>query len=121
MKFPMSTSEIRVVPIDELPWSNISREFVGADFGVRVSAILVEAPPGRGPGLHRHPYDEIFFTIEGQATFRIGEDEERDARPGEIVVAPAGHWHGFVNSGEGTLRLIAIQGSPAYDTEWHQG
>jgi mannose-6-phosphate isomerase-like protein (cupin superfamily) len=118
MKFSMSTSEPRVIPIDELPWSNIAREFVGAEFGVGICAILVEAPAGRGPSLHRHPYDEVFFILEGRATFRIGEEAEREAGPTEIVVVPAGNWHGFVNSGEGTLRLTAIQGSSSFQTEW---
>jgi mannose-6-phosphate isomerase-like protein (cupin superfamily) len=121
MKFPMSTSEVRVVPVDELPWSNIARELVGAEFGVGICAILVEAEPGRGPSLHRHPYEEIFFTLEGRATFRIGDQGEHEVGPGEIVVVPAGHWHGFVNSGEGTLRQIDIHVSPSFDTEWHRG
>ena len=75
MKFAMSTTPLRSIRIDDLPLSNIAREFVGADHGdVGVCVILVDAPPGRGPSLHRHPYEEVFITLEGQATFFLGED-----------------------------------------------
>jgi mannose-6-phosphate isomerase-like protein (cupin superfamily) len=118
MKFPMSTSTVRIVKRDELPLSNIARELVGSEFGVGICAILVDAPPGRGPSLHRHPYEEIFITLEGTATFFIGEDEQREVGPDEVVVVPAGQWHGFVNSGDGPLRQIDIHVSPSFDTEW---
>jgi mannose-6-phosphate isomerase-like protein (cupin superfamily) len=114
----MSATAVRIVPVDELPWSNIARELVGTDFGVGICAILVDAPPGRGPSLHRHPYEEVFITLEGTATFSIGEDEQREIGPGEVVVVPAGTWHGFVNSGAGPLKQIDIHVSPHFDTEW---
>ena len=37
---------------------------------------------------------------------------------GEIVVVPAGQWHGFVNSGEGPLRQLDIHVSASFHTEW---
>jgi mannose-6-phosphate isomerase-like protein (cupin superfamily) len=119
MKFAMDTSDVRIVKLDELPLSNIAREFVGEDHGgAGICAILVDAPPGRGPSLHRHPYEEVFITLEGQATFFLGRDEQREVGPGEIVVVPPGQWHGFVNSGDGPLRQIDIHVSPSFDTEW---
>lgn len=111
-------SAVRIVPVDDLPMSNIARELVGTDFGVGICTILVDAPPGRGPSLHRHPYEEVFITLEGTATFSIGEDEQREIGPGEVVVVPAGTWHGFVNSGDGPLKQIDIHVSPHFDTEW---
>ena len=42
-------SEVEIVRLDELPLSNIAREFVGADHGgVGICAILVEALPAPG-------------------------------------------------------------------------
>jgi mannose-6-phosphate isomerase-like protein (cupin superfamily) len=115
----MSPIETQVVSLDGLPLSNIAREFVGADYGgVGICAILVDAPPGRGPSLHRHPYEEVFITLEGQATFFLGEDERREVGPNEVVVVAPGQWHGFVNSGDGPLRQIDIHVSPSFDTEW---
>jgi mannose-6-phosphate isomerase-like protein (cupin superfamily) len=117
----MSTIDFQVIRRDALPLSNIAREFVGEDHGgVGVCIILVDAPPGTGPSLHRHPYEEVFITEEGRATFFVGEDEQRDVGPGEIVVVPPGQWHGFVNSGDGPLRQIDIHVSPRFETEWRE-
>ena len=111
-------TDVEIIRIDELPPSNIAREFVGNDHGgVGICAIFVDAPPGRGPSLHRHPYVEILITQEGHATLLLG-DEQREVGPGEIVVVPAGQWHGFVNSGDGPLRQIDLHLSPRFETEW---
>jgi mannose-6-phosphate isomerase-like protein (cupin superfamily) len=112
---------VHVIHQDRLPFSVIAREFEGADNGgAGISLLFVDAPPGRGPGLHRHAYEEIFILQEGQATFTAG-DEEREARAGEIVVVPPYTPHRFVNSGEGPLRLTAIHASPRFVTEWLEG
>jgi mannose-6-phosphate isomerase-like protein (cupin superfamily) len=111
-------TEVEIIRIDELPLSNIAREFVGDDHGgVGICAIFVDAPPGRGPSLHRHPYVELLITQEGRATFFLG-DEEREVGAGEMVVVPAGQWHGFVNSGDGPLRQIDLHLSARFETEW---
>jgi mannose-6-phosphate isomerase-like protein (cupin superfamily) len=111
-------TDVEIIRIDELPPSNIAREFVGDDHGgVGICAIFVDAPPGRGPSLHRHPYVEVLITQEGRATFFLGDDE-REVGAGEMVVVPAGQWHGFVNSGEGPLRQIDIHLSSGFETEW---
>ena len=111
-------TDVEIIRIDELPLSNIAREFVGDDHGgVGICAIFVDAPPGRGPSLHRHPYVEVLITQEGRATFFLG-DEEREVGAGEMVVVPAGQWHGFVNSGDGPLRQIDIHLSSGFATEW---
>jgi quercetin dioxygenase-like cupin family protein len=114
------TSEVEIIRVEDLPLSNIAREFVGEDHGgVGICAILVDAPPGSGPSLHRHPYPEVIITQEGTATFFVGEDgEQHEVATGEIVVVPAGQWHGFVNSGDGPLRQIDIHVSAGFDTEW---
>jgi mannose-6-phosphate isomerase-like protein (cupin superfamily) len=107
-----------VVRQEELPWSVIAQEFVGEDHGgVAISFLLVDAPPGRGPSLHRHPYDEIFIVQEGEATAVVG-DEERQVRAGDILVIPAHTPHAFQNSGEAHLRQIDIHASPRFVTEW---
>jgi mannose-6-phosphate isomerase-like protein (cupin superfamily) len=77
---------------------------------VNVSFFLVESPPGRGAGLHKHPYEEVFVLQEGEATFTIGEDVIA-ARGGQIVVVPADVPHKFVNSGSGPLRQVDIHPS----------
>jgi mannose-6-phosphate isomerase-like protein (cupin superfamily) len=111
-------SAARVVALDELPATATARELVGADHGgAGVCLIFVDAPPGHGPSLHRHPYEEIFVVQEGEATFVAG-GEEGIARAGEVVIVPAGVAHSFVNSGDGPLRQLDIHVSPRFDTEW---
>jgi len=111
-------SGIEVIERDDLPASNFSREFIGADHGgTGVSFILVEAEPGRGPSLHKHDYDEIFIVLEGQATVFTG-DEEMEIRGGQVVIVRAGQPHGFTNTGDGPLRQIDIHLSDRFGTEW---
>ena len=105
------------IRLDDLPLSNIARELEGHLHGAGVCVIFVDAPPGRGPGLHQHPYEEVFIMQEGHATFTVG-DEKIEAGPGDILIAPANTPHGFVNSGDGPLRQIDIHVSPRFDTQW---
>jgi mannose-6-phosphate isomerase-like protein (cupin superfamily) len=92
-------------------------EAIGAELGTSVSIISVDAAPGTGPRLHRHPYDEVFVVLEGEATFTLG-DVRQVARAGEVVVAPAGVAHAFVNTGSTRLRQVDVHLSPRFDTEW---
>ena len=108
---------MRVLSLGQLEATSLVRELVGEDVGAGVCIIFVEAPPGTGPSLHKHPYEEIFIVQEGEALF-VASDEERVVRAGEIVVAPAGTPHRFVNSGTGVLRQIDIHVSPRFVTEW---
>jgi mannose-6-phosphate isomerase-like protein (cupin superfamily) len=45
-------------------------------------------------------------------------ETEITARPGEIVIAPAGAPHRFANTGAGELRLTAIHPATEMTTEW---
>jgi quercetin dioxygenase-like cupin family protein len=122
MSFGASVSlqdmSVQVFRQEELPLRDIARELVGDDHGgVGVCVIFVDAPPGGGPGLHKHPYEEIFIVQEGEATFIAGEEEQR-AWGGDIVIVPADTPHAFTNSGDGPLRQIDIHVSPRFSTEW---
>jgi mannose-6-phosphate isomerase-like protein (cupin superfamily) len=74
--------------------------FAGAVFLVKASAestagafsIIEELEPLDTP-LHVHANeDELFYVVEGEHVFRIGE-EEFPARPGAVVFAPRGVPH----------------------------
>jgi len=93
------------------------RHYEGDANGARVSLILADAAPGDGPRLHRHEYEEVFAVQAGSVRFTLG-DETVDAAPGDVVVAPAGVPHGFVNSGSEQLRMVAIHVSATFVTEW---
>jgi mannose-6-phosphate isomerase-like protein (cupin superfamily) len=84
--------------------------FEGAQYGSNVSFFLVTSDPGQGPGLHRHPYDETWSVLEGEATIVVG-DRTFVARAGDTAVAPADTWHRFTNTGSGTLRIVCIHAS----------
>jgi len=104
----------------ELPSSEIGWEFQGSQYGdTNVSFLIIDAPPGSGPKLHSHPYEEIFIVQEGQVTFTVG-DATIEATGGQIVIVPADTPHKFVNSGTGSLRQIDIHPSPRMITKWLQ-
>jgi quercetin dioxygenase-like cupin family protein len=94
-----------------------SFEARGEDIGASVSIIAVETAPGDGPALHRHPYNEVFVVLEGEASFTLGATS-RAVRGGEVVLAPAGVPHRFINSGRGILRQVDIHENPAFQTDW---
>jgi mannose-6-phosphate isomerase-like protein (cupin superfamily) len=106
-----------VLTQQELPLSNIARELVGADHDVEVCVIFVDAPPGRGPSLHTHPYVEILIVQEGEGSFTVG-DEQRQAGAGEVLIVPADTPHAFTNTGQAPLRQIDIHLSRSFQTEW---
>ncbi len=108
----------QIIDIADLAHGETAYEFEGHHYGdTGVSFILVDAPPGSGPKLHRHPYEEVFVVQEGSATFTAGDDLT-EAGGGRVVVVPAGVPHKFVNSGTGRLRQIDIHASARFITEW---
>jgi len=64
------------IALADLPGETAS-QFIGADHGASVSFFVTRTPPGRGPALHVHPYDETFILERGDATFTVGDDEVR--------------------------------------------
>lgn len=86
---------------------------MGETQGAPFSVYIVEAKPGQGPPLHKHPYVEVGFTLQGRATITVG-DEQREVQAGGIVVTPANTPHRFVNSGDTTLRQIDIHVGPRF-------
>jgi mannose-6-phosphate isomerase-like protein (cupin superfamily) len=107
----------RILDLADPERGDDSGEFQGYHHGASVSIIVVDAPPGGGPKLHRHPYEEVFVVQEGIATFTAGE-ETVEVRGGQVMVVPAGVAHRFVNSGTGRLRQVDIHASERFVTEW---
>jgi quercetin dioxygenase-like cupin family protein len=104
------------IDISDLPGSATAERFEGGRYGGSASGFIVHNQPGQGPQLHRHPYDETFILLEGQATFTV-DGEEIEARAGQIVIAPPRAEHKFVNSGEGVLRMVTIHPAPVMEQE----
>ncbi|MEM7497197.1 MAG: cupin domain-containing protein [Pseudomonadota bacterium] len=89
---------------------NVQGERIGA--GVTVLFFRGEKV-GDGPGLHVHPYDELFIVRTGRARFTVGE-ETFEAEAGDIVFGPAGLPHKFENLGPGPLETTDIHQSPRW-------
>jgi mannose-6-phosphate isomerase-like protein (cupin superfamily) len=89
----------------------------GAEHGATISLILDRSEPGRGPRLHRHPYDETWVVIDGHVSFEAGE-ERLQAGPGDILIVPPDVPHKFTNNGPGRSNLVCIHASPTLQTEW---
>lgn len=103
---------------DDLPHDGDTYEFQGyLHGGTGMSFLWVDLPPGHGPRLHKHPYEEVFLVLEGEATFTVGS-ATLEAKAGQIAIVPAGVPHKFLNAGQGPLRQIDIHRSPQFITEW---
>jgi mannose-6-phosphate isomerase-like protein (cupin superfamily) len=107
----------RIIDLADPGYGEDTNEVQGQNHNAAVSIIVVDAPPGGGPKLHRHPYEEVFVIQEGTATFTAG-DETIQAKAGQVVVVPAGVPHKFVNTGTERLRQVDIHASNRFITEW---
>jgi mannose-6-phosphate isomerase-like protein (cupin superfamily) len=106
---------LRIVRDDELTPTTFAREWIGGETPACV--IFVDAKPGDSVALHRHPYAELFFVLEGTATFDDGETTV-DVDAPAFVVVPPGQAHGFANHGDTQLRQIDVHLNGTFDTEW---
>jgi quercetin dioxygenase-like cupin family protein len=102
---------------EDLPFKGSSHNFVGAEHGsVGVSAFLLSAHPGSGPGPHRHPYDEVQFIREGRGLYVVN-GEEFEAGAGDILVIKAGEVHSFKCIGDSPLVQVDVHLSPHFIQE----
>jgi quercetin dioxygenase-like cupin family protein len=80
----------------------------GEESGGRISLMDNRVPPGRpGPPLHRHDFDELFVVLDGELTFRLGE-ERIARRAGEVAFAPRGVDHTFANLADAEARTLIV-------------
>jgi mannose-6-phosphate isomerase-like protein (cupin superfamily) len=104
------------IELSQLPRRGSSHRLEGKDHRVPISLIFFDGEPGSGPGLHRHPYAEVFTSHEGAARFTVGDDSFEMA-PGQIAIAQPNQPHKFVNTGDGRLRQIDIHCGPVFIQE----
>ena len=78
----------------------------GEETGGAYFAMEALVPPGGGPPPHIHTNeDETFYVLEGDVTFRLG-DEQVSAGPGDFVHVPRGTVHNFHNGAQTSARII---------------
>ena len=78
-----------------------------------LTAIETTNAPGFGPPLHRHRETEVFYVLEGRYLFEI-DGKRFMAEAGEVVTAPGGCVHAFVNVTDRPARQF-IQILPGLD------
>jgi quercetin dioxygenase-like cupin family protein len=100
---------IRSADLQRTPGGTV--KFVGEPYGSGASFFHVNAEPGKGASLHRHPYPETWIVRAGQVRFTVG-GEEIEAASGDVVVAMAEIPHKFTNIGTDRLELVCIHPSP---------
>lgn len=84
--------------------------------GEHLRVDLFLAPRAAARGLHIHPnQEERFEVIEGLVRLRVGR-EDRIAKPGDVIVVPAGMPHLPANIGESEARVVT-DFRPALNTE----
>ena len=99
---------IRALNLADLPNTGTSYTFEGYKHdGVNVSMFVIDFPPGKGPELHRHPYEELFVIHEGRARMSDGETS-LEAAAGQIMIVPPDVPHGFASVGDGRLRMVCL-------------
>ena len=75
--------------------------------GVLTSIETINAP-GFGPPLHRHRETEVFYVLEGRYLFEVA-GSRFIANQGDVVAAPGGSAHTFVNiTGKPARQFIQI-------------
>jgi quercetin dioxygenase-like cupin family protein len=79
----------------------------GEDTAGKFSVIDMHIPPGGGPPLHRHDFEETFILLEGkmEATFR---GQKVTIKAGDTATIPANAPHQFKNVSSEPVRLICI-------------
>lgn len=72
---------------------------------------------GLGAPTHLHAVEEVLEVLSGTAEIWLGDDKAV-VRANQSIVIPAGHWHGFRNTGDGTLHVRATLASPVFEASY---
>lgn len=88
----------------------------------RSQAAMMTIPSGQEAGApETHPdSDQVFYIVEGRARIRTWDDgddqapKEHTARPGTVVVVPAGIRHWVKSEGDEALLFFTVYGPPEY-------
>jgi quercetin dioxygenase-like cupin family protein len=76
---------------------------------------------GEEPPDHTHPSeDEMFYVLEGELTFRCGE-QSFDVEAGGFVFLPRGIRHGYTMRSNGPIRLLVVTAPPREPSESWDG
>jgi mannose-6-phosphate isomerase-like protein (cupin superfamily) len=71
-------------------------------------------PLTRGPGVHAHPEDHVYYVIDGTLSVRVNDDWS-DAAKGTYVVIPGGTPHNFENRGSVPSGFISFNSPGGFE------
>lgn len=86
----------------------------GSDTAGRYCLIDMHVPPGGGPPLHRHDFEELFTILEGEVAFWF-RDERFSVRAGDTVNIPANAPHHFHNEATTPARMLCMCTPPGQE------
>lgn len=109
-----STHQESPILIPEIGLELLVRVPPDATGGV-MTAIETTNAPGFGPPLHRHRETEVFYVLEGRYLFQV-DTRRFIAGAGDVVTAPGGVAHAFVNVTDKPARQF-IQILPGLDAQ----
>jgi mannose-6-phosphate isomerase-like protein (cupin superfamily) len=92
-------------------------QFEGEPYGAGISFFRGNLAPGKGPGLHKHPYAETCIVLSGQAAMVV-DGKEVVAGAGDIVVIGPSTPHRFTAIGDEPLAAVCVHASDRFIIEW---
>ena len=80
----------------------------GEQSGGRIAVMENRVGAGfAGPPLHHHDFDELFWVLDGELTFQLG-DVVMTRRAGELAFAPRGVHHTVANASDAAARYLLV-------------
>jgi quercetin dioxygenase-like cupin family protein len=89
----------------------------GEEAGGHVSVTEVVVPPHAGPPLHKHDFDEVFYMLEGELIFQVGEELVTKG-PGELSFAPRNVPHALANHSDAPARYVLVCTPAGFERHW---
>jgi mannose-6-phosphate isomerase-like protein (cupin superfamily) len=84
-----------------------------------MSIAEIEAPPGiRHQTARSNKSDKLYYCLEGDAAFRVGE-KELVLHPGDVLIIRKGEWFDYESAGNITARLLLIH-VPPFDGNYEE-
>ncbi len=92
------------------------RTLVGPDESGELRVVFATFEPGARNLWHTHAFDQGLLITEGVGIIAT-EAEERQVRPGDFVLIPAGerHWHGAISDSPMAHLAVGIPGATDFD------
>jgi mannose-6-phosphate isomerase-like protein (cupin superfamily) len=114
----MRKVDLEQQPLEEWRGGVITRMLVSAANAAAQLCVFEQwCEPGCGAPNHLHAVEEVLHVLDGEADVWIGETHVV-LRNGQLIIVPAGHKHGFVNSGKAALHIRSTLASPVFEAAY---